>query len=96
MGDPFVYANPGERRNQSLPGWDQAPLALAQFERIIPPVFNMPTSHRHVGGERAASGVPAVALAVQRACLNLPVTTPAPADHVLEREPAAFSRGGEG
>ena len=95
MTAPFVYANPGERRNQSLPDWDQAPLALAQFERIIPPVFNMPTSHRHVGGERAASGAPAVALAVQRAG-DLPVTTPAPADHVLEREPAAFSRGGEG
>ena len=46
MTAPFVYANPGERRNQSKPGWDQAPLTLAQFERIIPPVFNMSTAHR--------------------------------------------------
>ena len=90
MTAPFVFANPGERRNQSLSDWDD----------------NILFEHRHPGGECAASGVPVVALAVQRACLNLLVTTPAPADHVLEREPAAFShlrqgyggqaRGGEG
>ena len=94
MGDPFVYANPGERRNQSKPGWDQAPLTLAQFERIIPPVFNMSTAHR-----QQAESVPG-------RTPGLPSLTPAPADHVLEREPASFShlrqgyggqaRGGEG
>ena len=68
--------------------------------------FVIPTEHRQRGGERARlDGAPAVALAVQRA-ESLPELTPAPADHVLEQEPAAFShlrqgfggqaRGGEG
>ena len=57
--------------------------------------FVIPTLHRHPGGERARlNGAPAVALTVQRAEI-LPKLTPAPADHVLELEPAAFS-GGEG
>ena len=82
MTSLFVYANPGERRNQSLPDWDQAPLALAQFERIIPPVFNMPTPHR-----QQAESVPG-------RTPGLPVvTTPALASFgsFPSQGPAAFS-----
>ncbi len=51
------------------------------------------TEHRPHGGERASphDGAPALALAVERACL--PVTAPAPAAHASPggRGPAAFS-----
>ena len=46
MSAPFVYANPGERRNQSRPGWDDSQAALDRLERIVPPVFNGPSNHR--------------------------------------------------
>ena len=57
-----------------------------------------PTEHRYPSGERAASGAPAVALAVQRAESSLLVPTPASASFgsFPSQGPAAFSRGGEG
>ena len=76
MTEPFVYANPGERRNQSRPGWDH----------------NILFEHRSPSGERARlDGAPAVVLAVQRAEI-LPELTPAPASFgsFPSQGPAAF------
>lgn len=97
MRAPFAYANPGERRNQSRPGWDQGPVTLARLERIVPPVFNAPTPHGPPPArERAlpSLGAPVVAQAVSGL---LPELTPALAAYASRggREPA-FSRGGGG
>ena len=79
MTAPFVYANPGERRNQSRPDWNQRPLDLAWLERIVPPVFNGPSNHR--------LSADAMSPALLSAGDVLPVTTPVPPNTA---GPAAF------